>query len=156
MLTQCSVFFFLSTSRSNPPPHLFSDFCSDYICLQTCLRQRVVRAGGRWQEGPLPLQPVALALPATDTWISRVPAQWPRATNTWTGAALSSLPRRPGPFPRPPNVGRHKPGSHYHLPTVFTMGADLNVPHITPDTFHHISPYVHFSKPTVHSFFPYS
>lgn len=69
-----------------PPPPL-SDFCRDYICLQTCLRRWVASAGGNWQERPR--QPVALPLP--DTWTSRVPTQSPRATHARTAAVLPSL-----------------------------------------------------------------
>lgn len=71
---------------TSPP---LSDFCRDYICLQTCLRRWVASAGGNWQERLRWLQPVALPLP--DTWTSRVPTQWPRATHARTAAVLPSL-----------------------------------------------------------------
>lgn len=98
MLIHYSAFFF-SSIRTDlilcpppPLPTLSHTFCRDCICLQTCLRQWVVWAGGSWQERPQWLQLVALELPATNTWTSSAPTQSPRATNTWKAAALPSLP----------------------------------------------------------------
>lgn len=67
--SQCCVYILISSIRAA----VTFCFCffRDCICLQTCLTQWVVWAGGICQEQPVWLQPVASTFLETSSWISR-------------------------------------------------------------------------------------